>query len=152
MKVIFLDIDGVLNVMHPDRDEYGRCFHPHFEDNLKRIIKETGAKIVISSTWRASGLMVMQEMWIKRQLAGEVIDITCHLKSRRRGQEIQVWLDSNEVESYVILDDDTDMELHQMKCFVRTSENQHHRDCVDVGYGLTDICTDQAIGILNGIN
>lgn len=56
MKVIFLDIDGVLNVYCQGRDEYGCTFHKHFEDNLRWIIEETGAKIVISSTWRRDGL------------------------------------------------------------------------------------------------
>lgn len=50
MKIIFLDIDGVLNVIGQGRDEYGQIFHKHFENNLKRIIDETDAKIVISSS------------------------------------------------------------------------------------------------------
>ena len=74
IKVIFLDIDGVLNVIPPDYDEYGGIFHKHFEDNLRWIIEETGAKIVISSTWRFSGLKRMQDMWEFRSLAGEIID------------------------------------------------------------------------------
>lgn len=56
MKVIFLDIDGVLNVYCESRDEFGCCFHKHFEDNLRYIIDNTNAKIVISSTWKADGL------------------------------------------------------------------------------------------------
>ena len=63
MKVIFLDIDGVLNVISQGHDEYGSLFHKHFEDNLRYIIEQTGAKIVISSTWRMSGLSEMQRMW-----------------------------------------------------------------------------------------
>lgn len=77
MKVIFLDIDGVLNVHYKGRqDEYGQAFHPNFVENLREVIDKTGAKIVISSTWRMSGLQVMQEMWKHRNLPGEVIDIT----------------------------------------------------------------------------
>ena len=38
MKVIFLDIDGVLNVIEQGRDEYGQIFHQHFVDNLKKIV------------------------------------------------------------------------------------------------------------------
>lgn len=63
MKVIFLDIDGVLNVYPQGFDEYGSKFHPHFVENLKCLIEKTEAKILISSTWRFSGLKVMQEMW-----------------------------------------------------------------------------------------
>jgi hypothetical protein len=76
MKVIFLDIDGVLNLNHKERDEYGPLFHENFVNNLDLIIQETGAKIVISSTWRYSGLTIMKEMWEKRNLPGEVIDTT----------------------------------------------------------------------------
>jgi len=61
-KIIFLDIDGVLNVCSMERDEYGSLFHKHFEDNLRWIIDQTDAKIVISSTWRFSGLEIMKEM------------------------------------------------------------------------------------------
>lgn len=76
MKVIFLDIDGVICVPTREHDQYGQLFHQPFVDNLKWIIDETGAKIVISSTWRMSGLSVMKEMWEKRGLPGEVIDVT----------------------------------------------------------------------------
>lgn len=62
MKIIFLDIDGVLNVNFNGRDKYGRIFHPNFVDNLRDIINRTGAKIVISSTWKMSGLDVMKQM------------------------------------------------------------------------------------------
>lgn len=49
-KIIFLDIDGVLNVIPQGFDDFGGIFHKNFEDNLKHIIEETNAKIVISST------------------------------------------------------------------------------------------------------
>lgn len=67
MKIIFLDIDGVLN--HEDfyrerfekRYDDGAIEHPYSEidpktvQRLNKIIEETGANIVISSTWRHSG-------------------------------------------------------------------------------------------------
>ena len=157
MKVIFLDIDGVLNLYCESRDEYGCCFHSHLVDNLRRLIDKTGAKIVISSTWRFSGLVIMKEMWEKRNLPGEVVGITPNFMIHYgttlcRGKEISAYLEENpEIESYVILDDDTDMEEHQMSRFVKTSGNSDHEDCVDVGYGLTKICTEKAIEILNRI-
>lgn len=84
MKIIFLDIDGVLAVNHKDgRDDYGSGFHPEFVSNLKRIIDKTGAKIVISSSWRHSGLTVLQEMWKKRELPGEIIDVTVNIRLQR---------------------------------------------------------------------
>lgn len=148
-KVIFLDIDGVLNVYCEGRDEYGCTFHKHFEDNLSWIIKQTKAKIVISSTWRFSGLEILKEMWDKRGLPGEVIDITPDLNNLKRGDEIQHWLDNNKVINYVIVDDDNDMLEIQKNNFVQTSGNYDHLDCVDVGYGLTRKCSERIVEILN---
>ena len=37
----------------------------------------------------------------------------------------------------------------QMNNFVQTSENQDHPDCVDIGYGLTKICAEKVVTILN---
>ena len=154
IKVIFLDIDGVLNVIPQGNDRFGAIFHEHFVDNLKRIIDETGAKIVISSTWRMSGLPGMIEMWEERNLPGEVIGITPNFMWRtgstlQRGKEIDAYLDEHpEIEKYVIIDDDSDMEPHQLENFVMTFGNTDHPDCVDLGYGLTNKCADWAIEIL----
>lgn len=148
-KIIFLDIDGVLNVYCEGRDEFGCTFHKHFEDNLRWIIEQTRAKIVISSNWRMSGLSVMQEMWKHRELTGEVIDITPKIVISKRGEEIQFWLDNNKVSNYVIIDDDTDMLDSQKNNFVQTSENKDHPDCIDIGYGLTRKCAERVVEILN---
>lgn len=161
MKVIFLDIDGVLNLIPQDWDKFGGIFNQHFVNNLGKIIDATEAKIVISSTWRLSGLKTMQDMWAFRGLPGEVIDITptayyhtdlkiSENENPMRGHEIRLWLENNPpVENYVILDDDTDILSEQMNNFVITSGNEDHKDCIDIGYGLTNICTDKAIKILN---
>lgn len=138
MKVLFLDIDGVLNSFDNmyalgavsyhngpnDRDKYGHTFDERCVRWLRVLIKETNAKIVISSAWRIAGLEVMKKMWEDRNLPGEVIDITPEsydINDDSRGREIQMWLDKNEVESYCILDDDPDMLPEQMKYFVQTN-------------------------------
>jgi len=162
MKVLFVDIDGVLNVIPTERDQFGSIFHQHFIDNLAWIIKETEAKIVISSSWRADGLITMQQMWKYRNLPGEVIDITpscydivnakiCEFYDEvGRGMEIQYWLDTHDnVDSFCIIDDDSDMLESQLNNFVKTSGNSDHVDCVDIGYGLTDKCTLKVVEILN---
>lgn len=166
MDVIFLDIDGVLNVSYPEHDKFGRVFHPKFVKNLKSIINATSAKIVISSSWRASGFEVMKDMWKERHLPGEVIDITpYYCKSLMnyfdvqnyddlvRGHEIQWWLDSQSpsISKYVILDDDEDMLDNQKKNFIQTSGNTDHTDYEDIGYGLTVECAEAAIKILNSL-
>lgn len=158
MKIIFLDIDGVLNVCYPkDRDKYGSGFHPHFVENLRHIIQETGAKIVISSSWRMSGLDTMINMWKYRKYPGIVIDVTPNLcyNSRTddigRGDEILAWYKDHfkYIDSFVIIDDDTDMlDIQKRYNFVQTSNVWDHSDHVQ-GYGLTTECAKQAIKILN---
>ena len=160
-KIIFLDIDGVLNVASQERDRFGTTFHKHFEDNLEWIIEKTRAKIVISSTWRMSGLEIMQEMWKERGLAGEVIDITpteidvvergtCEFFDQvDRGFEIQQWIDDNNIKRYCIIDDDNDMLPSQKNNFVRTANNKDHPDSIDIGYGLTKQCAELVVSILS---
>lgn len=162
MKIIFLDIDGVLNsidyqnslLMSTDekgisraeiRDVYGQTFDPRCENWLAYIIAKTKAKIVISSSWRFSGVFVMQKMWEYRKLAGEVIGRTpIHtdnqhtVENGERGGEIAQWLKENEVENYIIIDDDSDMLPEQMQNFVKT----------DYEFGLTRILAEKAVKIL----
>lgn len=120
MKIIFLDIDGVLNCEHgfkdkscTKRDEFGHLFYPPSKSLLNDLIDKTDAKIVISSTWRHDGLDEMQKMWKHRKMAGDVIDITPSIRSINlpdyihndinkeikyslpRGIEIDVWLKWN---------------------------------------------------------
>lgn len=154
-KVIFLDIDGVLNVIPQGHDRWGALFHPHLVDNLKRIIDITGAKIVISSTWRmGNDLVGMKEMWRDRGLPGEVIGVTPNFILKYgttlcRGKEIAAYLEKHPyIDNWVIIDDDSDMEDDQLENFVLTAGNSDHEDCIDIGYGLTKQCADWAIDIL----
>jgi hypothetical protein len=157
---LFLDIDGVLNVIPQGRDKYGALFHDNFESNLKRIIDKTGADIVISSTWRMSGLEVMKKMWSDRNLPGDVVGITKtadkivdtgltdYYDLVCRGDEIELYIKENGITNYCIIDDDDDFLDHQLDRFVRTSNNYSHPDSVS-GYGLTKICSDKVIDILS---
>lgn len=166
MKIIFLDIDGVLNVIPQGRDQFGSIFHQNFVDNLKWIIDETNAKIVVSSSWRHSGIDFIKQMWKHRSLPGEVIGITpdevdvvemtiCEFYDLvQRGHEIQLWLDYHQYFEkidikYCIIDDDDDMLPEQMNNFVKTADNSDHEDCIDIGYGLTKECARKVIEILN---
>ena len=164
MKVIFLDIDGVLNteiyVRHffniatfgktkSCHDEFGVLFDSVAVEWLSYIINETGAEIVISSTWKYNGLGSLVSMWEKRKLPGRIIGITPTIKSDQslsfkeraeRGNEIRAWLENNpEVESCVIIDDDDDMLEYQMPFFIQT----------DPIYGITGREAESAIRILN---
>ena len=164
-KVIFLDFDGVLNTerWHSQairgelKDEYGYRFDPIAVENLSRIIEETGAAIVISSSWKCMGLATMQKMWKDRQLPGKVIDITPNSVSDEfllnvdlndmdllsiRGQEIKDWLivKGGSDCKYVIFDDMNDV----------LQEQEAHFVWVDPAVGITKGNVAQAIRILDG--
>lgn len=68
VKYIFLDFDGPLNTGRSDYMDPYRYGH-HFDDvavrNLRRIIDKTGAKIVVSSSWRHMGIERIKEIWKK---------------------------------------------------------------------------------------
>lgn len=54
MKVIFLDVDGVLNNFHTRTvTSDGWCFVDGFlVERLRTLVKASGAKVILSSTWR----------------------------------------------------------------------------------------------------
>ncbi|MCK9575701.1 MAG: HAD domain-containing protein [Candidatus Pacearchaeota archaeon] len=129
IKVIFLDFDGVLNnqlmytggSLNPTRGgKWGIVFDNNTIRELERIVKQTGAYIVVSSSWRHGsrdkedptciGLKYIRDMWEDMNMPGEVIDITPYYWAKRgpnetvqsivatpgtsipRGYEIQQWL------------------------------------------------------------
>lgn len=110
MKLLFLDIDGVLNTEHglktisenwTKMDKIHRVgkqvpFCPEAVEVLKQIIDETDAKLVITSTWAggANGLEKMKKLWEERNLPSEVIDVTKHTIHGIRGKEVDTYLKS----------------------------------------------------------
>ncbi len=118
-KVIFLDVDGVLNSDKTTRTtKNGYTFIGNRKiKNLRRIIEATGAQVVLSSDWRYDrNDPVLNEdfLELKNELLRNHIHIygfTPELPSAHRGEEISEWLkDHPEVSNFVILDDRTDIE------------------------------------------
>lgn len=154
MKIIFLDIDGVLNSKKFEDKIKWRKYPWRFRLldqeailNLKDIVFETGAYIVLSSSWRYHE---DESHAVGRQLAPYnlgIIDMTPtggvyvdNVKEWRRGAEINAWLKEHpDVTNYVILDDDNDMLPEQMDHLVQTSWER----------GLEQEHIDKAIQILN---
>ena len=131
MKVLFLDIDGVLN---SHRSAYAFGGFPYDVDKhrsrfddvaialVRNICAAAGAQIVLSSSWRTD------KDWkrIGTSLSLPIFDRTPSLAGPR-GEEIAAWLaDHQEVECYAILDDDGDMLDEQQPFFVQTT----HQDGV----------------------
>ena len=155
MKIIFLDIDGVLNhqrffkerfdAKKQDKllekkdgklsiklkaDFYAEEIDPKSVENLNELIENTGAKVVISSTWRlGTEIETLQAILEKRGFVGEVIGKTpVGCGCCQRGNEIHKWLEDNrdivgeDGNNYVILDDDSDMLYWQRNNFVNVDQ------------------------------
>lgn len=140
MNIIFLDIDGVLNcqIFYEERQKLNKTEwnpYPLSEICHKRVewlndlIEKTGAKVVISSTWRRSGIEYCRNVLEKCGFKGEIIDITPSIPRAVRGDEILEWINKNtkllgvscsDFETYVIIDDDSDMLLWQKDHFFQT--------------------------------
>lgn len=111
MKVIFLDIDGVLNSdEYFDKIENKNIQGIQSEIDvekiklLKKAIDKTGAKVVLSSSWRYT----RNAQYLRELLASFEIytDVTPFIQGKR-GLEIKQWLSDNKgVEDFVILDDE----------------------------------------------
>src|SRR4029079_18440401 len=92
MKVIFLDIDGVLNC---DRTPNPRkC--PYVVDRrllarLKKLLKRTRAKVVLSSSWRLDpvGLLAAKYWGVP------FIDTLADLPKKTRRDEVLSWLEAH---------------------------------------------------------
>ena len=155
MKVVFLDIDGVLNSRAYDRKRNWNEQTDIDETRLplvKKIVDETGAKIVLSSTWRGHWSKdpalcdgdgeYVNETFAKFGL--EIYDKTPDLGiDFDRPDEIKAWLNSAEgIESFVIIDDYRYAWGKLSDRFVKT--NPH------IGLGLEDEHVRKAIEILNG--
>jgi len=130
-KIIFLDIDGVLNSskffeeqgFDPDVDEEGyeplslewwaQGIDPEAVKLVNEIVSRTGARVVISSSWRLNtNIGYLRRVLQARGFEGDIIGATPRLQGDHRGREIAAWLHAHgrDVESFVILDDDDDME------------------------------------------
>ncbi len=153
MKLIFLDIDGVLNsykfLQNLPEDSFGI-------DNtrlpiLKRITDSTDAKIVLSSSWRknwdsdpekctALGISLVK-LFAKYGL--EIFDKTPQIDYFKRNDEIKSILEKygDEVEAYVILDD-IKLGWEDLTDNVVITDDR-------IGHGLEDSHADKAIEILN---
>lgn len=151
VKIIFLDIDGVLNNLKDAHENNPRCdrfaqdyrnWNPKAIARLDDICFYGRAQVVISSTWRK---IYPDHNWWNEQfrLAGceyvDVIDITGNSNNGFRGREIQEYLNANpEITRYVILDDESDFYPYQPRIYV------------DMWGGLTILHAMEAINYLRG--
>lgn len=149
MKVLFLDIDGVMNSASSrkkgykiNKEEWDFPAQPMI-DNFNMIIEATGAKVVISSSWRyfhsiESLRNIFKHVGMNCEIIGETPKNTPYTV---RGQEIEAWLKENpQVTSFAIVDDSSDIQPLR-KYFVQTSDLR----------GLEKNHSLRLIKILNGL-
>jgi|SRR3954463_12712175 HAD domain in Swiss Army Knife RNA repair proteins len=114
MKIIFLDIDGVLNCKKtPNPRKLPYVVDKKLLGRLKRLLRRTKAKVVLSSTWRydPAGIFSAKYHGIP------FIDCIPDMPHRPRREEIQRWLKRHpQVKKYVVIDDDDD-ELDELPLF-----------------------------------
>ena len=124
---------------------------------MNRIVDATGAKIIVTSSWRYLGLAKLQKLWKERGLHGEIIGMTSlhvvdelilekgmewlerEMNGSPRSEEIAHWLKSYNINAnYVILDD-----------LPMPKDLQPHAIQVNPIIGLSDAQAAKAIEILN---
>lgn len=145
VKIVFLDIDGVLCTRDSYRKMRNHYGEPNFEKNcvsaFNNFISQSNCKIVVSSSWRVGkSVQALQAVLKSQGVLGEVIDKTPELSSCR-GSEILLWLQQNNllVSSFVILDDDIfDIEDYFPNRYIQT----------DMEFGFQEIYIPNALEIL----
>lgn len=133
-RVIFLDIDGVLctarshfahgtSKMMLEWDVTGCAL-------IQSICEKSGAKIVISSTWRIDAHQeelfprllkhgLYQYLFCDRAASSEWA--TPWVPSHSRGHEISRWIEKNgPISDYLIIDDNDDFSGDQLNRFIQT--------------------------------
>lgn len=162
-KLVFLDFDGVLNSSEFAAHQYRNdesvqdsmgldLFDPNAIERMNRIVDETGAKIVVTSSWRYLGLAKLQKLWKDRGLHGKIVSMTSlhivdelilekgiewlerEMNGSPRSEEIAHWLKSYDINAnYVILDD-----------LPMPKDLQPHTVQINPKFGLSDLQVKQA--------
>lgn len=170
MKVVFVDVDGVLN--SGSTLCKGIEFYPDFMNNLKELVTSTNSKIVLSSSWRnfiakdpsgifkpkkssKSGMSSNGEELLTQfsDYGLSVYDTisSVELSQCNRGKEILSWLqDNSNVVDFVILDDCLfDFEdCNLLDRVVRTNSGEYRNTPFEV-QGFNKAKLKEAINILN---
>ena len=158
-KIIFLDIDGVLNSVdyfEQVKDCKGyKEINPEKVKLLKEIVERTGAKIVLSSTWRDLSRRKCEPdhplytylIDTLKEYGLEIMEHTPYI-GQDRPKEIKAWLDkqSDKDLRFVSLDDDYPKNLYDDvrigDCLVRTCFYENDG-------GLRQEHVEKAVKILN---
>ncbi len=139
IKVLFVDIDGVLLSTRSCIAQGGpptkenptdpRLLDPVALGLLRKLCFETGAQVVVSSSWRERHTREELEAMLEMPVLG----VTPVLDGEGRSEEVNAWLRAHgNVERYAIVDDEPQFDaVHQKRLVLTDFEDgllwQHYR-------------------------
>ena len=150
MKVIFLDVDGVLNSV--DTSEVFQGFvgiDDKLVSKLRKIVRATGAQIVLSSSWKHDWEPLDKDKQNKygdyldqklKKYLLSAVDKTREANSECRGEGIIEWVGTQ----FIILDDEW-FDFKELGLQSRVIKTEFY----DENGGLTDDHVELAIELLN---
>lgn len=153
-KIIFLDIDGVLNCISTK----SRCQCYVGIDNskvklLKQIIDNTNAKIVLTSTWKTEWNKNLEECdyagkYLNNKLKKQKLWILDKTEDNveNRGQGIYNWIKKYNIKHWVVLDDEIFKDYKKYGIKKHLVKTEFYND----NGGLQKEHIEEAIKILNG--
>ena len=171
MKVIFFDIDGVLNTSETYSRLYKRYGYAGISDieidefrleYLKSIIDKTEAKLVLTSTFRRF-FMKENDKIIPINLKGrkifdkfsnydiEIYDIT-PVNDFTREEQIKQWISlTGDIDNFVIIDDDPNMFYELKENLIQTSRSRRNSLLMnfDDSFGLCERHIKEVVHSLN---
>ena len=137
MKIVFLDLDGVVVNTLGSMIYSSGIIEQRSVALLNKALKDLDAKIVISSSWRICADILSMSKYLELMGFDTGLLYYDHKYWQTdnytgiRGVQIDRWLEHNPgVKNYVIIDDDSDMLEHQLKRFI-------HVDGLE-GFGVRD--------------
>jgi hypothetical protein len=136
MKVIFLDIDGVLNCKQtPNPRKFPYIIDQRLLARFKNLISRTNAQVVLSSTWRLDPAGVFSA----EHYGVPFMDLCPDMPDRPRRDEALTWLSAHpDVARFAIIDDEDD-ELDGLPLFQPSCQT-----------GITDQIAEGLADYLNG--
>jgi len=162
VNIIFLDIDGVLNIMSASYNSYNpehglgiHAMEKHLIRRLEFIIERTSrvipTKIVISSSWSKEAT-INELTKYKFKYIDSIIDRTARDKYSLRGEQIAEWLENSkskyDIREYIVLEDEIS-DVCGNKCSAIPGY------CVievDMNEGLSNTDVIESIQLLNKID
>lgn len=128
-KIIFLDIDGVLNRQDASGIYDPKSTLPECLNLINQAISETNCSIVIISNWAQTlGLQRLQSFFTERGLLPNAImaaiepvplDDTGMIMGIEKDRYIKEYISKNNIESYVIVDDNLNSDILDLNKMIK---------------------------------